>query len=415
MRFLYEFGISAYAAILRLVALWHPKARQMVEGRRDWREKLRSAMGCRKGRVVWFHCASLGEFEQGRPIMEAFMHQHPDWQLVLTFFSPSGYNVRKDYELADLVLYLPLDTASNARDFVGILTPDCAFFVKYEIWRNMLKVLHQRSIPTFLVSAIFRPSQLFFKPYGGWYRRLLRRFTHIYVQDDDSRQLLEGIGMQQVTVAGDSRFDRVAAAASSVRELAPVARFAEGHRVLIAGSTWPPDEEHLLSLAGQLPEGWKIILAPHEIEDGRIDRWIGRVGLPALRYTRLTAESPLEQSRVLIVDTIGILLSVYQYGDLAYIGGGFGAGIHNTLEPAAFGMPVIFGPNNQRFREAQELMEEGAAYSIDNADGLLSLALPLMRQPEALRVAGDKARGYVQDNTGASQLVLFGVNRIIQA
>ncbi|PIE84122.1 MAG: 3-deoxy-D-manno-octulosonic acid transferase [Bacteroidia bacterium] len=414
MRFLYELGICLYGMLLRLAALWHPKAAQMVRGRRGWRGALGRAMQGREGRVVWFHCASLGEFEQGRPIMEAFMQQHPDWRLVVTFFSPSGYNVRRDYELAEAVLYLPLDTARNAREFVELLSPSCAFFVKYEIWRNLLMALERRGVPTFLVSARFRHDQLFFRPYGGWYRRLLSCFTRIFVQDDDSWELLRGLGLaERVTISGDSRFDRVVAAARRTASLPALEAFAAGHELLIAGSTWPPDEEHLLPLAQSLPAGWKLVVAPHEIDGARIDGWLARAG-GGLRYTQLTDNSPLATGRILVVDTVGILLSVYQYGDLAYIGGGFGVGIHNTLEAAACSIPVLFGPRYEQFLEADDLIEEGAALAIHSGEELRRAALGLMGDGARRRTMGARAGEYVEGNTGASGLVVHDVEKILE-
>ncbi len=404
---LYGFGIRCYGALLWVAHLWHAKARLWVEGRHGWEEKLRNGIKRTDGdRTVWFHCASLGEFEQGRRVMEQFMAQHPGWRLVVSFFSPSGYTVRQNYPLASCVCYLPLDTARNARRFLEIVRPSLAFFVKYELWYNYLRPLHQQGIPTFLISAIFRPSQPFFRWWGRAYRRWLGYFTRVFVQDAESLALLNRYGISNAQVAGDTRFDRVHEAAQHAEPLAQLSSFFANRRTLVAGSTWPPDEKGLLEVAKHLPGGWCMVLIPHEIDARRIAQWRASLGQPSLLYSELGGQQASAESRVLVVDTVGLLLRLYQYAALAYVGGGFGVGIHNTLEPAAFGVGVVFGPNYQRFREAVGLVDTTAALPVDSVDKIPRLLLALMANPEQLASMGKAAAHYVQMHTGATERIL---------
>lgn len=361
-------------------------------------------------RVAWFHAASLGEFEQGRPVIEAFRKARPEYKILVTFFSPSGYEIRKNYSGADCICYLPTDTPKNVRRFMQIVHPEIAVFIKYEFWHNYLTAMQKAGTRLYLISAIFRKEQIFFKPYGGLFRRALEAFTHLFVQDENSKQFLHEIGIDAVSIAGDTRFDRVFTIASNAKNLPEIERFAQNMPVFIAGSTWPPDEELLLTLIERYPSV-KFIIAPHEIHASRIEKLRTTIHRPSLRYTELTPESDLAHAEVLFIDTIGLLSSVYRYGTWGYIGGGFGAGIHNTLEAATFGLPLAFGPRYEAFKEAKELIAAGGAKSISTADELIQWFDPLFQSPEATQRTGDICRQYVIKHKGATQQIIDEICR----
>ncbi|HCT29514.1 MAG TPA: 3-deoxy-D-manno-octulosonic acid transferase [Bacteroidales bacterium] len=362
MVFLYNLGIRIYQILVAVASLYNKKAKLFRNGRKGWEKRLRESIN-KTDRVVWFHCASLGEFEQGRPVIEAFRSKYPDIKILLTFFSPSGYEIRKNYQGADYICYLPLDTYWNSKKFIDIVNPIATIFVKYEFWYFYLNGLKKRGIPTYVISAIFRPEQAFFKWYGGWYCKFLANFKHLFVQNEKSKELLASIGVSNVTVAGDTRFDRVVANAKAAKAITLIEQFAGNSKVLVAGSTWPKDEEVIIEHFKTNPHNLKLIIAPHEIHEQEIEKLRNSFGIKTLRYTKPDECNPSD-AQVLIIDTIGILSSVYRYGHFAYIGGGFGVGIHNTLEAAVFGIPVVFGPNYSRFQEAVELIEIGSAKSI---------------------------------------------------
>jgi 3-deoxy-D-manno-octulosonic-acid transferase len=364
MVFLYNLGIRIYQVLVAMASIFNSKAKLFRNGRKGWEQRLGESIK-KDDRIVWFHCASLGEFEQGRPVIEAFRIKYPNIKILLTFFSPSGYEIRKNYTGADYIFYLPLDTYWNSKRFVEIVNPIATIFVKYEFWYFYLNQLKKRNIPTYVISAIFRDDQVFFKPYGGWYRKFLYHFEHLFVQNEKSRELLAGIGINNVTVAGDTRFDRVAVNAKAAKVIPLIEQFVANSKVLVAGSTWPKDEDLILEYFKLNPHNLKLIIAPHEIHAQNIEKLRERFGLKSLRYT-LPNECNPKDAQILIIDTIGILSSVYRYGTIAYIGGGFGVGIHNTLEAAVFGVPVLFGPNYQRFQEAVELIEIGSAKAVSN-------------------------------------------------
>lgn len=362
---------------------------------------------------IWFHFASLGEFEQGRPVIEKVKNDYPDYPVVITFFSPSGYELRKNYALAEHVFYLPLDTRQNAREFIDIINPKLAIFTKYEYWYHFFNELQRRSIPLIVISAIFREDQIFFRWYGGLHRSILRKTSRLFVQDAASVSLLSKIGIDHATIGGDTRFDRVAANAEHPSAFEIVSRFCGDADVLVGGSTWPEDEKLLARVVAQFA-GWKFIIAPHEIKPEKL-RSLESL-LPAnsyVRYSELKQDDAYElrpETRVLIIDNIGMLSSLYQYGKIAYIGGGFGVGIHNTLEAAAFGLPVIFGPNYKRFLEARMLIAEKAAFSIRNEDELLKRMNEL--QDRNLRdESGSAAKKLVQNNTGATDAIFSYLNQ----
>lgn len=394
---------------MRLAALWHPKAHLWVQGRQQvWQQIAEFQRNTPSDRaVIWVHCASLGEFEQGRPLIELLKNRFPDRYIVLSFFSPSGYEIRKNYPAADLVCYMPMDTPANARRFVAALQPELAIFVKYEFWYHHLRALQQRRVPVLLISAIFRPEQLFFKWYGGWYRRMLPLFSHIFVQNETSAGLLATIGVKQLTRAGDTRIDRVLQLRNQAPSFPEVAAFVGSAPVFVAGSTWPADEQLLFPLfQDQLPPDWKIILAPHEISPEHIGQIEQKCGLLHVRYSQLRAqEIDSANIRLLIIDNIGMLSALYQYGRVAYIGGGFGKAIHNLLEPIAFGLPVLFGPRHEKFQEALELKKSGGGFAIQDEAGLRQ-AFSALRDEAVYRHASQQAYGYLLASQGSTKKIL---------
>ncbi len=414
MKLLYDLAVGLMAEGIRLASTFNPKARLWVEGRRDIFRRLQEAIDPTAS-LIWFHAASLGEFEQGRPLIEAFRQAHPDYKILVTFYSPSGYEIRKNYPGADYIFYLPSDTPSHVRQFMKIVRPRIAVFIKYEFWVNYLLALQRAGVHTYLISAIFRPGQSFFRWYGSLMRRALRVFDELFVQNEESKRLLAGIGIQAVTVTGDTRFDRVYAIARAARELPPIARFAAGSRVLVAGSTWPPDEELLLKLIRDAESGTKFIIAPHEIEETRIRKMAAQCSGRVLRYTELQADSDLEGASVLIIDTVGILSSVYRYGRWAYIGGGFGVGIHNILEAATFGLPLAFGPRYEKFQEARELIQAGGARSISDFEGLFDWFRTMDTDPECYERSSSTCRDYVLTHKGATEQIMRRIDQEISA
>ena len=403
MALFYNIGISAYTTAIRLAAPFNEKASLWVKGRKNIREKIDQTPRS-KERLVWFHAASLGEFEQGRPVMEALKKEEPETKILLTFFSPSGYEIRKNYNGADYILYLPADTPGNARHFVRHFHPDAAVFVKYEFWHNYLYELHKQHIPTYLISSIFRPEQPFFKSWGGLHRRMLGYFSRLFVQDEESVSLLKNIGIQNTELTGDTRFDRVKQIAGSAKVIEKVERFCNGAPAVVCGSTWPPDEELLINYINSYNGTYKWIITPHEIGEGHIKAILEKCKKKAVRYTDEQAD--ISKADVLIIDCIGLLSSIYRYGTIAYIGGGFGVGIHNTLEAAVYGIPVIFGPKYQKFNEAVNLIKEGGAFSIKNGEELNELLNTLTGNSGITEAAGKQALKYVDSQLGATQTIM---------
>ena len=404
---LYNIFVLFYTSAIRVAALFNPKARQWVNGRNNLLEYIRSALSAdsERKKVAWFHCASLGEFEQGRPVIEAFRSARPDYRIVLTFFSPSGFDVRKDYPGADHVFYLPADTRANVRKFIRLLSPDLVFFIKYEYWYNYLAELKRKNIPVYMVSAIFRPSQPFFRWYGGWFRRQLDNLAWFFVQDRDSESLLHNIGINKVSVSGDTRFDRVQAIADQDRPVQWLEEFCKDSRMFLAGSTWPEDEDIILPFVSDNKNRYKFVLAPHEVDKERIDGLLSRIGSTGLRYSEANVQN-IAEARVLIIDRIGILAFLYKYAFVSFVGGGFGAGIHNILESAAFGVPVLFGSNYLRFREACDLIREGGVFSIRDEQEFRTVIGRLTGNPGMHEQASSICRDYVAANKGATRHIL---------
>ena len=407
MRLLYSLGIWFYTLGIRLAALFgHTKARLMVDGWKQWPAEVAKLSHNRP--TVWFHAASLGEFEQARPVLEEYRFRHPDHQVLVTFFSPSGYEVRKNYAQADAICYLPMDTPHNVRRFIIDVDPDIVFFVKYEFWYNYLNALRQWGAKTYIFSTIFRPDQYFFKWYGGWFRGQLKAcFAHLFVQNRESLHLLQSHGIEHCSIAGDTRFDRVHQIAVAAEGDDKVERWLEGYdgNVLIGGSTWPPDEQ-LLAHVRQTNDDWfpgRIILAPHVISEEHLQQ-IEKLFPDSIRYSKL---SGVFDSPVLIIDNIGMLSKLYRYATVAYIGGGFGVGIHNILEAVTFGKPVFFGPNHHKFQEAHDIIACGGGWSVGGEHDLEEGAfMDLLTHPDKLEAASQACIDYMTANLGSTEIIL---------
>lgn len=402
---MYTLGIYIYIGLVKLAALFgHRKAKKMIEGRKESFTKLKEGIELGAD-YLWFHVSSLGEFEQGRPLMERIKAEYPQYKIMLTFFSPSGYESAKKYQFADIICYLPFDTVLNAKRFVRMLNPKMAFFVKYEFWMNFLFELKRCNVPTYSVSSIFRRGQAFFRPWGFYYRKALRCFDHLYVQNETSRQLLAEIGIDNVSITGDTRFDRVAKILEISRQLPLVEAFVAGsNKIFIAGSSWGPDEEVYLPYFNE-NKGWKLIIASHEVDETRIKEITSRVNGVCVCYTKATMDE-VRAADCLIIDCFGLLSSIYRYGNVAYVGGGFGVGIHNILEAAVYGIPVFFGPNNAKFQEATSLKECGGGIEIRSAEEFASRMRCFDENPKELRAAGAAAGSYVSENSGATDKIL---------
>lgn len=402
---IYTLFLYIYSFVIRVASLGNPKAKAWIEGRRHWRSKLRSKLiNPKENQCVWIHCASLGEFEQGRPVIEAIRAIHPSVRIHLTFFSPSGYEVRKQYDQADAVSYLPLDSLSNARDFLDIVKPDLVIFVKYEYWSNFLREINRRQLPFLLISAIFRPRQVFFRWYGAMFRESLRHMTTLFVQDEASRSWLNTLGVKRSIVAGDTRFDRVVSIRNQFQPIPEAASFVSGRPTVVAGSTWGPDEEMLAAVARRHPE-LAFIIVPHEIHEEHLKKT--ELLFPtAIRFSNWKANGAIDKPQTLIIDNIGMLSRLYHYATICYVGGGFGAGIHNTLEAAAHGKPVLFGPRYHKFREAIELIEKGAGFHVGDPAQLDKQVSWLLENEHGRIMASEQAYLYVQQQSGATAKII---------
>ena len=405
---------------IAIASLFNEKVRKMWRGEREAFKILKQKVDP-NAKYIWFHAASLGEFEQGRPLMERIRKDYPQYKILLTFYSPSGYEVRKNYEGADIICYMPVDTRLNAIRFLRLVRPVMAFFIKYEFWSNFLHILKHRNIPTYSVSSIFREDQVFFKWYGRNYAGVLKCFTRFFVQNEESKLLLEGIGITAVDVVGDTRFDRVLQIKEAAKQLPICEAFRTGvassqsadvphhdFKVFVAGSSWPPDENIFIPFFNEHKD-WRLLIAPHVIAEEHLKLILSLIkGKKVVRYTQTTPEEAAEAD-VLIIDCFGLLSSMYNYGDVAYIGGGFGVGIHNTLEAAVWNMPVIFGPNNKKFQEAQGLLKSGGGFEINTYEDFSGLMSSLMNDETFLKQAGDKAGAFVAHLAGATDKVLASV------
>lgn len=402
----YSLALYLYVLAIILVSPFHKKARLIVKGQwqtfRILKKKIRD-----DEKYVWFHAASLGEFEQGRPLMERLRREHPEYKILLTFFSPSGYEVRKNYEGADVICYLPFDTPGNVMSFLRLAHPCMAFFIKYEFWNNYLHACQFKNIPVYSVSSIFRENQVFFRWYGKAYGHVLKCITHFFVQNEFSRELLLRKGFSNVTVVGDTRFDRVLDIAKQAKELPIVEQFKQGSRLMVAGSSWGPDEGLIIPYFNEHPE-LKLIIAPHVIKESHLKEIEGKLQRPSIRYTQVSEEN-ITKADCLIIDCFGLLSSIYRYGEIAYVGGGFGSGIHNVPEAAVYGLPVIIGPNNKKFREAQTLLSLGGCFEVQDSATFVETMDRLLLDEKFMRERGQIAGSYIFDNSGASNLVYEAV------
>ena len=392
-----------------IASLFNKKVKKMWAGERQAVKVLKEKVDP-EARYIWFHAASLGEFEQGRPLIEHLRKTHPEYKILLTFFSPSGYEVRKNYEGADIICYLPLDTIRNARRFLRAVKPVMAFFIKYEFWYNYLHILQHRGVPTYSVSSIFRPDQIFFQWYGRQYGRVLKCFTHFFVQNMESKALLAKLGITDVDVVGDTRFDRVLQIKEASKQLPIVEQFtAHAQKVFVAGSSWLPDEEIFIKYF-DIHKDWKLIIAPHVISDEHLSQIFELLkGRRVVRYTEATEEN-VKDAEVLIIDCFGLLSSIYHYGTVSYVGGGFGVGIHNVLEAAVWGIPVVFGPNNKHFQEAQGLMLVQGGFEIKDYQSFRDLMMRFETDAFFLQNAGENAGAFVKSRAGATAKVMENVS-----
>ena len=402
---MYNIVIYIYLIGVAIASCFNKKVKKMWAGERQALKVLREKVDP-NARYIWFHAASLGEFEQGRPLMEHLRKTHPEYKILLTFFSPSGYEVRKNYEGADIICYLPLDTIRNARRFLRAIKPVMAFFIKYEFWYNYLHILQHRGIPTYSVSSIFRPDQIFFQWYGKGYGRVLKCFTHFFVQNIESKNLLAKLDIHDVEVVGDTRFDRVLQIKEASKQLPIVEKFSENtSKVFIAGSSWLPDEEVFLKYFN-LHKDWKLIVAPHVIGEDHLAQIFELLkGRRVVRYTEATEEN-VKDAEVLIIDCFGLLSSIYHYGTISYVGGGFGVGIHNVLEAAVWDIPVIFGPNNKRFQEAQGLIMAGGGFEINDYQSFRDLMMRFETDEMFLQTSKKHAGEFVKGRAGATKKIM---------
>ncbi|MBO7268999.1 MAG: 3-deoxy-D-manno-octulosonic acid transferase [Bacteroidales bacterium] len=428
MSFLYNIAIGGYGAAINVAGAFNNKARLFKEGRKGLLERMASEVD-HSHPIIWFHCSSVGEFEQARPLIEWYKENCSEYRILLTFFSPSGYEMRKNYPLADWIYYMPLDTVSNACRFLDIAKPQKAIFIKYEFWYNFLTQLHKRGISTYIVSAIFREDQPFFKPYGGLFRRMLKSFTALFVQDMQSAQLLESIGLKEnVTVCGDTRFDRVNQITAASKEFPAIEIFSRNAFTVLAGSTWGPDEEILAASVKNFSKA-KLVIAPHEIHKEHIDKICTQFkGYRIIKFSEFNEkfmaaynaggeelakyEQELQQANVLLIDCLGILSSIYRYGKFAYIGGGFGVGIHNILEAATYGIPVVFGPNYRKFKEARDLIARQGATSVRSQEEFYGLLDNFIKSETIRKERGKVCLNYVKENLGATEKIIGKIENI---
>jgi 3-deoxy-D-manno-octulosonic-acid transferase len=406
MRLLYNIGIKIFIALAYILSPFNHKVRLWTNGQRDWYNKLKGKIN-KDEKYLWVHCASLGEFEQGRPVIEAIKAEKPEYRIVLTFFSPSGYEIRKNYQMADIICYLPSDTHGNAVKFVSLINPVRVVFVKYEFWYNYISELGKRGIPLYLISGIFRKEQHFFKWYGTFFRKILRNFKWFYVQDQNSLDLLHNVGLGNITVAGDTRFDRVMQLTENAREIPQIETFRGNEKLFLAGSSWKPDEEIITCYINKYPERMKWIFAPHETESGNIEKLMKMFSVRCVRFSEFNDKS--SDARVMIIDNIGMLSSAFRYAYIAGIGGGFGKGIHNILEPACWSIPVIFGPNHLKFREAVHMKAIGGARVYENYDDFERIINEWLTDTASYKKAAEAAGKYVKENAGATHKIVQGL------
>ncbi len=403
MALLYNLGILFFSLMTGIFSIFNSKAKLFVKGRKNWKKRITEKIN-HGDRNIWIHCASLGEFEQGRPVIEAIRDAHPELRIVLTFFSPSGYEIRKNYPVADCILYLPSDTPWNAERFIKLINPVFVIFVKYEFWHNYISVLYRNNIPLYLISSIFRPEQHFFKWYGKFFRSILEKFEMIFVQDQRSADLLSGLGLKHIFVAGDTRFDRVIQLTTSAKNIPQLEKFRGDEKLFLAGSSWSQDEEIIARYINQFPDKMKWVFAPHEIHKTNIERLEKLFKVKCVLYSGF--DSDPADARVMIIDNIGMLSSAYRYAYIAAIGGGFGKGIHNILEPACWGIPVMFGPRHEKFREAVDLINEKSAFSFNSLSEFSEILDNWLEDELFYLKSAEQASSYIKKNIGATGKIL---------
>ncbi len=414
MQAMYTFFIQMYGFAVSIAAHFNPKAKLWISGRKNWKFKMKQAISS-DDKIIWVHCSSLGEFEQGRPVMEKIKKEFPNHKLAVSFFSPSGFEIRKDYQGADFIFYLPLDTPKNTKRLIKILHPEVLILVKYEYWYNLLNRLQKKKIPVIVISAVIKEDHLFFRPFANWFQKRISGINHFFVQDNDSQNLLESIGIEQVTVSGDTRFDRVKEIMESNPKLDFMENFKGNSKLIVAGSTWPEDEEILIKFIGEkLPNDWKLIFAPHNIHEKEIKSLSEKISKKTAIYTK-SDENQIRNAQIMIVDTVGMLTKIYAYADISYVGGGFTkTGVHNTLEPAVFGVPVIFGPNYENYFEAIDLLEnKGAIRFIDQYDFDQKM-LNLIENEDERKHRGNAAENYIQKKPNSTELIMEYLKKIIK-
>ncbi|MBA4745784.1 MAG: 3-deoxy-D-manno-octulosonic acid transferase [Muricauda sp.] len=411
LRFLYNILINIAWLGLKVIALFNAKIKLFVQGRQKTFPLLEEQLPP-NSKTVWMHVASLGEFEQGLPILERLRSKYPDHKLVLSFFSPSGYEVKKNTSIADVVVYLPMDRNSKVQHFLDLVDPELAIFVKYEVWPNYLYHLKKRNIPTILVSAIFSSRQIYFKPYGGFMRKSLGKFDHYFVQDENSKKLLESIRFTNISISGDTRLDRVSEILERNNQLEFMDRFKNNQFCLVAGSTWPEDEEILINHINNSKEKVKFVIAPHEIKPAHIEKITSALQKRTVLYSTMGNQN-LKEFDVLVVDTIGLLTKIYSYANIAYVGGGFATGLHNTMEPAVFGIPIIIGPQFEGFKEAEDLVNEGGILPISSKDSFDNLVGDLLNNPVSIKNIGAINSNYINSNRGAADLIMKHISKIM--
>ena len=409
MSFFYNFFIYLYYLAILIASVFNKKAALWIKGRKNIFKKLRSSIS-EDAKIIWFHAASLGEFEQGKPVLDAFKKKYPQYKILLTFFSPSGYEIRKNYKQADFVFYLPIDTLQNTRKFIKIVNPEKAFFIKYEFWFNYLKTLKKAKIPIYFISSVFREEHHFFKWYGRWFRKQLKTITYFFVQNEKSKNLINSIGLSNVIVSGDTRFDSVKELAKESKEFPLIEKFKNGNSLFIAGSTWPPDEDKIFHLINKNNKNLKFIIAPHETGEDRINSICKFKNDKTIKFSELSSAKLLDEeiinAKILIIDSIGILKHLYKYATITYIGGGFGADIHNIQEPVTFGKPVIFGPKYQKFEEAVDLVELGGAFTITNQQELIKIIEKLLNDEAFYNHCSDICKKYISSKLGATKRII---------
>jgi 3-deoxy-D-manno-octulosonic-acid transferase len=410
MKFLYNLGIWIYSAFVHIFSAFDSRAALLVKGRKMWRETISEKL--KPGdKVIWIHCASLGEFEQGRPVIEAIRKNLPSYKILLTFFSPSGYEIRKNYDKADCITYLPSDTRRNAMAFINMINPSLVIFVKYEFWNNYISALHSKNIPLYLISGIFRGDQHFFKWYGAFFREMLKKFEKIYLQDKQSFELLSGIGMRNILIAGDTRFDRVMEIAAQAKDIPVIEKFRGEERLFLAGSSWKQDEEIISEYLNNYPLRMKWVFAPHMIDKPNIQRIEKLFKVKSVRFSEYNDSS--SDARVLIIDNIGMLSSAYRYAYVAEIGGGFGKGIHNILEAACWGVPVLFGPVHENFKEAVDLKKEGGALVFSSYEEFRKYLDYWLDDVTEYKTSSETMTRYIKENAGATEIIIAEIIRKI--